>query len=167
MLSESLLPKLLRYKAWANERLYGALAEVPETVLTAPKPIVFGSILRTLNHVYAMDLVWQAHLEGREHGFTTRRPDDCPAFAPLHEMQQAIDAWYLDYAEHLSVEGAEEVLEISFIGGGEARMNRGEILLHAVNHGTYHRGHIGDMLYEASCEPPTTDLPVFLRETGG
>jgi len=44
-------------------------------------------------------------------------------------------------------------------------MSRSEILLHVVNHGTYHRGHIADMVCHIPAEPPTTDFPVFLRET--
>jgi uncharacterized damage-inducible protein DinB len=43
-------------------------------------------------------------------------------------------------------------------------MSRGEIVLHVVNHTTYHRGHIGSIIYQVPAEPPTTDLPVFLRE---
>ena len=26
----------------------------------------------TLNHIYVVDRVWQAHIEGRDHGFKTR-----------------------------------------------------------------------------------------------
>jgi DinB family len=39
-----------------------------------------------------------------------------------------------------------------------------DILLHVVNHTTYHRGHAADILYNLHIFPPTTDLPVFLRE---
>ena len=39
-----------------------------------------------------------------------------------------------------------------------------DILLHVVNHSTYHRGHAADILYHLGIAPPTTDLPVFLRE---
>jgi uncharacterized damage-inducible protein DinB len=35
--------------------------------------------------------------------------------------------------------------------------------LHVVNHTTYHRGHIAAMMYQMPARPPTTDLPVFLR----
>ena len=62
------LTTLMRYKAWANELVFAAAAKLPETELTAPRKIVFGNLLRTLNHVYAMDQVWRAHLERREHG---------------------------------------------------------------------------------------------------
>jgi len=157
--------RFLQYKAWADARLYGALAELPAAALTAPQPIVFGSILRTLHHVYAMDRVWQAHLEGRPHGYETRNPADCPSFAALAPAQAAIDAWYLDYGAGLSPAAVGEVLDIAFIGGGSVRMSRGEILLHVVNHTTYHRGHIAALIAAIPAEPPGTDLPIFLRET--
>ena len=95
-----MIRELLRYKAWANDLLYAALAKLPEGELAAPRPIVFGSILRTLNHVYAMDQVWQANLEGRAHGFTTRNPPASPPFFELREAQKRIDAWYIGLYRH-------------------------------------------------------------------
>lgn len=66
---------LARYKAWADDLFLTAVSSVPEVELTAPRPIVFGSLLRTLNHVHAMDYVWQCHLQGKPHGLTTRNPE--------------------------------------------------------------------------------------------
>jgi uncharacterized damage-inducible protein DinB len=161
------LQTLARYKAWADDRLYRKLGELPDTELTAPRAIVFGSILRTLHHVHAMDLVWKAHLEGVPHFFTTRDPEACPAFAALLEMQRRVDAWYIGYAGSLSQSACEESVEFTFIGGGAGTMTRAEILHHVVNHTTYHRGHIATMIYQIPSEPPTTDLPVFLGEQTG
>ncbi len=45
------LKMLMRYKAWANGRLYQALSELPEEEIMTRRQIVFGSILRTLHHV--------------------------------------------------------------------------------------------------------------------
>lgn len=154
---------LTRYKAWANGLLFSAVSELPEYELTAARPIVFGSILRTLNHVYAMDQVWQAHLQGRSHGLTTRNPDTCPPLHELHIAQRVMDDWYTSFADSLPETEHKEVVSFSFIGGGEGAMSREAILLHVVNHASYHRGHIGEMMYECSAEPPTTDLSVFLN----
>jgi uncharacterized damage-inducible protein DinB len=155
------LRTLMRYKAWANELVFAAAARLPEAELTAPRKIVFGSLLRTLNHVYAMDAVWRAHLEGRPHGYATRNPEDCPALAELREAQKAMDAWFVRYAESLSQE--DEIVNFQFIGGGPGSMSRRDILLHVANHGTYHRGNVASMMYQAGVAPPTTDLPVFLK----
>jgi uncharacterized damage-inducible protein DinB len=157
---------LTAYSAWANSLLYAALVEVPEAELNKPRQIIFGNLMRTLNHVHTIDLVWQAHLEGRPHGFTSRTPDVQMTFAELRTAQASIDGWYVRYAEQLSDRCREEVIEFSFIGGGEGSMSRADILLHVVNHTTYHRGHIAAMMYQIPAQPPTTDLPVFLRERG-
>jgi len=155
---------LTRYRAWANSELFASLGKLPEDELTKQQPIVFGSILRTLNHVYSMDLVWQAHLQGRAHGFTTRNPPDPPPLAQLCAAQSAIDAWFVRYAEDLSESDAEAIIDFVFIGGGQGAMSRDAILLHVVNHATYHRGHIADMMNHIPAHPPTTDLPVYLRK---
>ena len=41
-------------------------------------------------------------------------------------------------------------------------MTRRDILLHVVNHATYHRGWIADMFFQVPARNPTTDLPVYL-----
>ena len=157
------LQTLMRYKAWANELVFASAAKLPEAELTAPRKIVFGNLVRTLNHVYAMDEVWRAHLEGRPHGHATRNPEACPPFAELREAQKAMDAWWVGYAEALPGASEDEVVNFRFIGGGPGAMTRRDILLHVANHGTYHRGNVASMMYQAGMAPPTTDLPVFLK----
>lgn len=151
----------MRYKAWANALVFAAAARLPEAELTAPRKIVFGSLLRTLNHVYAMDEVWRAHLEGRPHRYSTRNPEACPPLPELGAAQQAMDEWYVGYADALSRD--DEIVSFRFIGGGPGAMTRRDILLHVANHGTYHRGNVASMMYQADMPPPTTDLPVFLK----
>jgi uncharacterized damage-inducible protein DinB len=158
---------LTRYKAWADEVFLSAVAGLPESELVAPRPITFGSLIRTLNHSYSMDYVWQSHLLGRPHGLATRNPLDHPPIQDLVASQRRVDAWYVDYADSLSQSQVEEVIEFEFIGGGRGSMSRGDILLHVVNHTTYHRGHVADMLYHLNVPPPATDLPVFLRVAAG
>jgi uncharacterized damage-inducible protein DinB len=158
---------LTRYKAWADDVFLSVIATLPESELVAPRPIYFGSLIRTLNHSYSMDFVWQCHLLGKPHGLTTRNPVDHPAIQDLVASQRRMDTWYVDYADSLTHEQLDELVEFEFIGGGNGAMSRGDILLHVVNHTTYHRGHVADMLYHLNVFPPTTDLPVFLRASAG
>jgi uncharacterized damage-inducible protein DinB len=154
---------LTRYKAWADDRFLSVVSAVPASELVAPRPIFFGSLIRTLNHSYAMDYVWQCHLLGKPHGLTTRNPEHCPDMQQLAALQRDIDDWYVDYANTISESALDEIVVFEFIGGGEGTMSRRDILLHVVNHTTYHRGHAADILYHLNIFPPTTDLPVFLK----
>ncbi|SCK05487.1 DinB family protein [Vogesella sp. LIG4] len=155
---------LTRYKAWADELFLSVVSTVPDAELVAPRPIVFGSLIRTLNHSLAMDYVWQCHLLGKPHGLTSRNPEHCPGIHELVASQLELDQWYVDYAAALDESALDQVVEFEFIGGGVGRMSRRDILLHVVNHTTYHRGHAAGILYYLNVFPPTTDLPVYLQQ---
>lgn len=155
---------LTRYNAWANARLFDALTSLPPGEATAPRATGFGNMVNTLNHAYVVDLIWQAHLQGKPHGFTQRITDTEPTLDELRRAQTGSDAWYVSYADQLTEALHDEVVSFKFVDGGAGAMTRGDMLLHVVNHKTYHRGYVADMLYQAAARPPVMDLPVFLRD---
>jgi uncharacterized damage-inducible protein DinB len=155
---------LTRYTAWANDRLFDALARLPEGEATAKRITGFGNMLHTLNHAYVVDQIWQAHLEQRPHGFKARNTDSHPPLAELRRAQGVLDQWYIRYADILSEAKHDEIVHFTFVDGSPGAMTRGDILLHVVNHKTYHRGYVADMIYQVPARPPTMDLPVFLRD---
>jgi uncharacterized damage-inducible protein DinB len=57
-----------------------------------------------------------------------------------------------------------DIVNFRFVDGGTGAMSRSEIILHIVNHGTYHRGLVSDMMYQVPAVPPTNDLTVYLRD---
>jgi len=158
------LRMLTRYNAWANGRLFAALAALPQGQATARLPTGFGTMVNTLNHAHVVDLIWKAHLEGLPHGFTTRTTDTEPPLAELAEAQARIDQWYVVYADALTAAQHDKVVRFRFVDGGAGAMARGDMLLHVINHKTYHRGYVADMLYQVGTRPPVMDLPVFLRD---
>ena len=155
---------LARYNAWANRLIFDAVAALPEGEATRERGSLFKNMVHTLNHNYVIALIWRAHLEGREHGFSARNTDGHPPLGELRAVQEAADRWYVDWADSLSEAALGENVSFTLIGGNRGTMTRGEILLHVVNHTTYHRGFVADMFYQVPARPPTTDLPVFLRE---
>jgi uncharacterized damage-inducible protein DinB len=155
---------LTRYSAWANQRLFVALSGLAEDEVTAQRSEGAGSMIKVLNHAYVVDQIWQAHLLDKPHGFTSRNTDTLPSLGELQTAQHQIDDWYVVYADELSEKAYCEVVNFEFIGGGPGAMSRGDMLLHTVNHKTYHRGFVAQMLYQVSQRPPVMDLPVFLRD---
>lgn len=153
---------LIRYKAWANGITFPAILALPVGEALRPRATRFGNIVHTLNHVYVVDDIFRAHLEGRRHGYLARNTDEPPSLADLWDAVQALDQWYVSYATGLSDAGLRELVPFQFVDGGAGAMTRAEILLHVVNHGTYHRGFVGDMLYQVPAPFPANDLSVFL-----
>lgn len=155
---------LARYKAWANRLFFEAVAALPPGEATKERTTLFKSIVHTLNHNYVIDRIFRAHLEGREHGYTARNTADPPPLEELRAAQNAIDQWYVECFDRMTEPALDEKVHFTFVGGGEGVMTRNEILLHVVNHTSYHRGFAADMFYQVPARPPTTDLPVYLRD---
>jgi len=155
---------LARYNAWANKITFDAVAALPEGEAEKERPSLFRNMVHTLNHNYVIDLIWQAHLEGRDHGFAARNTKDHPPLAELWRKQQAVDAWYIAWSDKITDAVLDETVHFTLIGGNAGEMSRGEILLHVINHTSYHRGFVADLFYQIPARPPTTDLPVYLRE---
>lgn len=155
---------LARYRMWADRLTFDAVAALPPGEATKGRPTLFKTMVGTLNHNLVIDLIWQAHLEGREHGFQARNVVLHESLPELWTAQQGVNQWYIDWSERQSEQSLAEIVQFAFIGGERAAMTRGEILLHVVNHATYHRGWIAEMFFQVPARNPATDLPVYLRD---
>jgi uncharacterized damage-inducible protein DinB len=164
MITSETARMLTRYKAWANDIIFATVKALPEGEAEKPRPTLFRTMVHTLNHIYVIDRVFQAHLEGRDHGYTARNTPKPPPLDELWQAVQVCDRWYVELGERLSNEELNELVRFQYIGGGDGEMTRGEILLHVVTHGTYHRGTVADLLNQAQVNPRPTDLTVFVRD---
>ncbi|MGB7183982.1 MAG: DinB family protein [Burkholderiaceae bacterium] len=153
-----------RYKAWANQRTFADVMQLPEREVVCNRDGLFGSIVHTLNHNYVIDAIFKSHLIGQAHGYVARNTKEPPALATLARLQTDIDAWWQQWAEELTEQTANQDVNFEFVDGGNGRMTRGEILMHVVNHNNYHRGFVAEMMYQIPATPSATDLPVFARE---
>lgn len=162
--NENTLQLFLRYNAWANQQIYQAIAELKPAQSDEKSIVLVNKMTRALNHSLIAGLVWQAYLQGKSHYFTERYPKDFPPLATLVTLQQQLDTWYLIYSQSLAPEALKQSINFTLIDGQTGVMTREEILLHVVNHTTYHRGFIAQMFYELAIKPPTTDLTAFLQE---
>jgi uncharacterized damage-inducible protein DinB len=155
---------LADYRAWSDRVTFDAVAALPPGEAAKPRRTLFKTIIGTLNHNYLIDLVWQAHVEGRDHGFQARDVLLHADLAELRAAQEAMNRWWIDWCAAQSPESLDETVHFQFIGGEASAMTRGEILLHVVNHGSYHRGWVAEMFFDVPAANPATDLPVYLRE---
>lgn len=163
----ALLEKLViltKYKHWANQLTFSAMSELPDGEAVKQRQTRFGNMVHTLNHVYVIDDIFKCHLLSTPHNYSARNTESHPPLSALWEKQKAMDKWYIDYVQSLSDNDLSEIVEFKFVDGGHGSMSRADIILHIVNHGTYHRGFIADMMYQVPTTLPANDFPVYLRE---
>ena len=164
MIDTQTLVMLAEYNAWADDTLFSAAAALPGDSLYKEKKTLFKNVVGTLNHNYQVDLIWQGNLEGRPHGFTSRRDLLHPQFEDLVEAQRESNRWFVDWARRQDDATLAEVLPFTYTSGAEAEMTRAAMFLHVLNHKTFHRGWVSEMFFDLGSRPPQTDISVYLTE---
>lgn len=160
----STLYMLMRYKIWADELTYNSVISLPENEITKQRDTNFKSIIQTLNHIYVVEDIFKSHLTGLSHQYTERNTSEAPNINDLWQSVQYMNEWYLNLVETSPLEELSNVIEFEFVGGGQGKMSIEEIILHIVNHATYHRGFVSNLMYQIPARMPANDLPVFLRD---
>ena len=153
------LLSLFAQKSWANNELFNALAAV-----TAEQHAgAVHTATRTLNHIYVVDRIFQAHLLGKQHGYTATNTEATPELDQLQFSVAETDAWFVSYASTVTGNQLSESIAFRFTDGDAGTMTREEMLLHVITHGAYHRGNVGQVLKSISVAPPRDLYTKFLH----
>lgn len=152
------------YMAWANTTMFNSVSKIPAAEIVKERQTLFGNIAHTFNHILVVHKIFQAHLENKTHPYTARNTESSPPITEVRQQLEDMDQYYVALANRLSQGELDDVIEFTFVGGGDGAMTRAEVLLHLVNHATYHRGFISDMLYQVPHKGDSNDLSVFLRD---
>ncbi len=164
MADRALVRKMVRYMDWADNVVLENAARLRAEELVAPRDTLFGTISGTVDHILLVAEVFRAHLEGTAHPHQSRHRPETRPFSIVADALRQMNKHYIDYADSLDEGGLDQIVRFTFVGGGEGAMTRAEILLHLVNHATYHRGFISTLMFPYKLDGKANDLTVFLRD---
>jgi len=146
--------KLYQYNKWANNRVLDCLNR---------QQVEDEKILTIMRHVVSALYIWLARIEGR-----------CPAAYPLWKqysrteltkMSEEITQMWLDFVERTDDINRELVYN-NYVGD-PYKNNVEQIMIHQVNHASYHRGHVAMLLRQKGFEPINTDYITYDRVITG
>lgn len=161
------LPLMARFNAWANERLYDAVARLPDDAYRAERKAFFGSVHKTLNHLLVVDRLWTGRIRGVDRGIVSLDQvlyDDFPALRAAREDE---DRQLVELVDGLGAAELDAPVRYRrVIGEGQEEARAGHILLTLFNHQTHHRGQVHVLLTQADVLPPPLDVIFFLDEIG-
>jgi uncharacterized damage-inducible protein DinB len=153
--------QLIRCKQWADRGLHDMITANIDRLEAEEASIV----IRILDHIHAVDRIFQHHLQGLPHGFNAARSDVMPDLATLTEGTHAVDDWYVGYIDSLAAADFNEPVDFVYTNGTPMRMTRGEIVLHVCMHGTYHRGNAGILFQKKGIAPSRDAITDFIEAT--
>ena len=158
--------RYVNYNIWANKAIADFLVDKEQSLLDKEIISSFSSIRKTIFHIADGQYIWLSRLKGTS-------PSDWPSrnMGP----EEAIPA-LMNTSMQFGVlcEGKpdtfwNEVVTFKAMDGTEYRETTGNIIMHLMNHSTFHRGQLLTMFRQVGFEGkmPRTDLIAYLRELDG
>lgn len=145
------LPRLYKYHDTVNRQYITSLAEhrqqVPERVL------------RLFSHVLNAHAVWAARIQGQPAPVGVWEVHPTARLLDVHAAAQAETDAILTQADSL-----DRIVAYTNSKGISYHNRVSDILLHIVNHATYHRGQVAQAMSAIGLPMPSSDYVIMLRE---
>ncbi len=163
------------YNAWMNAKVYDAAERLTADELSRDRGAFFGSILGTLNHLAATDLIWLGRLAGhpplsgridlsglpQPTGNRFIVSDDLSQLRPIRER---IDRLIVGFVDDLTEADVGGVLAYRRADGTAHRKLLSSVLSHIFNHQTHHRGQVTTLLTQAGIDVGVTDILALIPD---
>ena len=151
------------YNHWANRVLCDAVLSLKEGLHEQIVVSSFPNLYSTLLHIWDAESGWWQSLEGH-----TTHIIPSQQFNPnLRELVNGLlnqSALWERYAAAASTDEWSRQLQCHHAAGGTYTATATEILLHVVNHSSYHRGQlIGMMRQLGEAQVPNSDFSTWLN----
>ena len=155
---------LASYNEWANRLVYAVAAELSESDYHANRGAFFGSLHNTLNHILVGARIWLHRITGDGDA-----PDRLDAIlyddlSTLTAAREAEDVRLILYVDSLDDAVSAGTLHYANMQGDRFEQPLAEVLVHAFNHQTHHRGQAHTLTTGFDHAAPSLDLIQYYRE---
>ncbi len=146
--------KLYQYNAWANERVINCVRK---------QEMADGKVLSLLGHVAAAQLLWLHRIKNIPPPAVVLWGDY--SLVELASLCEKAGKEWLSYVE--GEDNFDRDLHYANYSGDSYINNVQMIMIHVVNHSTYHRAQIAMLLRQKGYEPVNTDFITYDRIVRG
>ena len=161
---KQILEQYAAYNVWANQKLIDTIQGLPAEISTTPFLSSFATIHATLLHVWDAESIWWQRVKLHERFL---RPSENfkgvtrDAGNGLLSQSKLWESW-ISNASDLALENVFEYRD------SKKELNKMpvyQVITQVMNHGTYHRGQLVNMLRQLGVDKlPQTDFSVWVRK---
>jgi len=158
------ISKLFAYNRWANSRTLEPVSKLTVEEFSRTLGGSFPSVRETLAHIYAAEWIWLERWHGRSpRGLPTGQ--EVPTIEVLREKWGPVESACREFVDGVAEPRLAEVIRYVNVKGETWEYPLSEMMVHVVNHSSYHRGQAANMLRQLGKAPLSTDYLVFLDGT--
>ena len=158
---EKLLKQFVKYNYWANEKIVSLLVEISPKHLDVSVKSSFTSVRKTVFHIWDAEVLYLKRLQGVS--LDSFPSEKFPLTTPIDKMLKT-SREFCEFIEDKDKDFFQKMCLYKNTHGEEFSQPFSELILHCMNHSTFHRGQVITILrglgYSAF---PQTDLIHFLR----
>ena len=158
-ISLPVLSELFDYNYWARDRQLQACAALTEEQFLRPLGSSFPSVRDTLAHLAAVEWIWLERWRGRSPK-SLPSPNEFATLAALSDRWRVTESEMREYLSGLSDDSLDQVMAYVNTRGQTWTYPLWRMILHLLNHQSYHRGQVTTLLRQLGTEPPPVDLLV-------
>jgi uncharacterized damage-inducible protein DinB len=162
------LPALLKdyghFNSWANKRILNWLFSKPLELLDREIPSSFPSLRKTMLHIWDAEQIWMHRLQGKvatsfpSETFTGTADD-------LKKGLLATSEHFAAFLHNCPDQFFQQEIRYQNSRGEQFTTPNSEVILHCIQHSTFHRGQLVTMARNLGLiDPPQTDYIGYVRE---
>jgi len=152
------------YSAWATHKMFDAVAQMSETGLYKDMNSSHKSIHGTLLHMVSAERTWLARFRGEQDPLRLGA-DEAPTLAAAKSVWEKIGYEMAKFVGTMTDKKLQETFKVASPEGQVFTHQYGQVVVHVVDHSTFHRGQVITLMRQLGVVPPATGLIVFYRET--
>ena len=160
------LETLYDYGYWADRKLFEVISRIPPEQFTQSVGGALGSIRNTLVHIMSAEWGWLERCGGPKRG-PKLNANDYPTVESVRETWDKIEQYTRKFLSELTDDDIGRNAEYLNDKGEKRAMPLGELMQHAANHGTHHRGQVAMILRLLDHTPGNFDILFYYAEKHG
>ena len=156
-ISLSVLKELFAHNYWARDRQLQACAALSGEQFLRPLGNSFPSVRDTLAHLLAVEWLCLERWRGRSPRVLLPS-EDFPTLATLCHRWNTVEQEMMRYLAELTEGALEEPITCVGTRGNTWTYSLWRMMVHLLEHQTYHRGQVTSLLRQLGLEPPKVDF---------
>jgi uncharacterized damage-inducible protein DinB len=155
--------ELFDYNAWANNRLFDIVDQVAPEQYMRDMKTSHGSLHGTLVHLVGAESVWLERWQ-QAPGIVFLQAKDLLSFKELRSIWNAVQEKRENFLAEFTDQKLNDSITITDSKGGVYTNTFSQMMQHAINHSTFHRGQVVTILRQLGVTPIGTDMITYFRK---
>jgi uncharacterized damage-inducible protein DinB len=161
---KEILQQFAAYNIWANQKIMEVIQALPEEKQLAEVTSSFNSLYKTVLHMWDAESAWWQRMKLQERVVIPSENFKGSMKDVISGLMQQSNQW-LEWISSASDIALDHVFQYQNSRKEQFKQPVYQMVLHVMNHGTYHRGQLITMLRQLGVEKlPPTDFIVWSRK---